>query len=135
MSTGASFLESENFWISNNKVELGRRGEQLVIELLQNQGFCLRERNLRTPFGEIDIIGSFDSTLLIIEVKTRHKTSLENSIALNFVGRVQLQRLKRAATWIWQREGRSFAKMRCGLVVVTECGIRWFNLPLLYDQC
>lgn len=55
---------------SDNK-ELGKWGEQLVIDRLTSQGWSIRERNWRLNHYEIDIVAQRDNVLAIVEVKTR----------------------------------------------------------------
>jgi putative endonuclease len=50
---------------------LGRWGEDVAAEYLSRQGYTLIERNLRTPYGEIDIVAQKDALLVFVEVKTR----------------------------------------------------------------
>lgn len=51
--------------------ELGKIGEDLAVEYLQNKGYQILERNWHSGHKEIDIIALQDTTLAIIEVKTR----------------------------------------------------------------
>lgn len=53
------------------KISLGKKGEQLVAHYLQQQGFTIRELNLRYRCGEIDIIAEKDEVRSFIEVKLR----------------------------------------------------------------
>lgn len=53
------------------KEGLGKKGEKLAIQYLQEKGFTILERNFRAPWGEIDIIAREKSALCFIEVKTR----------------------------------------------------------------
>ena len=55
---------------------LGKWGEQIAAEYLTQHAYLLLERNLRTPYGEIDIVASQDDMLVFIEVKTRSSNSL-----------------------------------------------------------
>ena len=57
------------------KDELGRRGEQVAAEWLQERGYTLVDRNWRCPAGELDLILRDGSTMVFAEVKTR--SSLE----------------------------------------------------------
>lgn len=63
-----------------DKLNLGRWGENLAVSFLQAKGYHILARNVRTPFGEIDIIarqaGFETDTIIFIEVKTRSSTSL-----------------------------------------------------------
>jgi len=51
--------------------ELGKKGEELAVEFLQNKGYKILERNWRFKKAEVDIIASKNNVLAIIEVKTR----------------------------------------------------------------
>ena len=51
---------------------LGRWGEDTACQYLAGRGYMIAERNVRTKYGEIDIIATQpDGTLVFIEVKTR----------------------------------------------------------------
>jgi len=53
------------------KQELGSWGETEAANYLAQRGYQLISRNVRTPYGEIDIIASLDGLTVFIEVKTR----------------------------------------------------------------
>ena len=50
---------------------LGVRGEQIAVDLLENLDYRIIERNYRFHRGEIDIIAMEDDVLVFVEVKTR----------------------------------------------------------------
>lgn len=50
---------------------LGRQGEQIAADFLQEQGYVICARNFRAPVGEIDIIARRGEVLAFVEVKTR----------------------------------------------------------------
>ncbi len=54
-----------------NKMVLGARGEQLAVEYLEKRGVTIIARNVHTPYGELDLLGFLDETLIVFEVKTR----------------------------------------------------------------
>jgi putative endonuclease len=54
-----------------NKNSLGRIGESLASNFLAKRGIKTIERNVRTPFGEIDIVGEDSSKIYFVEVKMR----------------------------------------------------------------
>ena len=51
--------------------ELGKKGEDLAVEYLISNGYQILERNWHSGHKEVDIIALQDTTLAIIEVKTR----------------------------------------------------------------
>jgi putative endonuclease len=50
---------------------LGRTGERLAAERLEECGYRILERNFRCRYGEIDIVAEEDQELVFVEVKTR----------------------------------------------------------------
>jgi len=57
--------------MSDKRLKLGRRGEELAARYLQNLGYSILKNNFRCYYGEIDLIGQEGNTLAFIEVKTR----------------------------------------------------------------
>lgn len=53
----------------SQKGEIGILGEQAAAEFVLEQGYKIRARNYRKPYGEIDIIAEKDKILHFIEVK------------------------------------------------------------------
>lgn len=53
---------------------LGRRGEDLAVEYLQQQGLVVLSRNWRCREGEIDLVLTDADRLVVCEVKTRSGT-------------------------------------------------------------
>ena len=51
--------------------DLGRISEDHAARFLTSKGYRIKERNYRTPRGEIDIIAEHGKTLVFIEVKAR----------------------------------------------------------------
>lgn len=50
---------------------LGKKGEELVVRYLQQQGFIIRACNYQQRCGEIDIIAEKENVRAFIEVKLR----------------------------------------------------------------
>lgn len=50
---------------------LGTRGEQWAAEALQARGFEIVATNLRSRWGELDLVARRDGALWLVEVKTR----------------------------------------------------------------
>ncbi|MBN2147268.1 MAG: YraN family protein [Anaerolineales bacterium] len=55
---------------------LGAWGERIAARLLQSQGYAILEQNVRTPYGEIDLIASRENVTVFVEVKTRASKTL-----------------------------------------------------------
>jgi putative endonuclease len=54
---------------------LGRTGERLAAERLVEAGYRILERNVRSRYGEIDLVAEEGGDLVFVEVKTRRGTS------------------------------------------------------------
>lgn len=50
---------------------VGKLGEQLAAQFLEEKGYTILERNYRYGHGELDIIAEKDGMLIFIEVKTK----------------------------------------------------------------
>ncbi len=57
--------------MEDQRKSLGNFGERLAAMSLLRGGYTIRGTQVRTPFGEIDIIAERGKELLFIEVKTR----------------------------------------------------------------
>ncbi len=54
---------------------IGRWGEDVAAQFLQNNGYEILARNLRNAYGELDIIARWGGTIVFVEVKTRTSSS------------------------------------------------------------
>lgn len=63
--------------------ELGKKGEELAVAFLQENGYEILERNWTFQKAEIDIIAQKENILAIIEVKTR--SSIDFGLPQDFV--------------------------------------------------
>jgi len=74
--------------------QLGKKGEQMAVDFLTKRGYDIVERNYRFDKAEVDIIAKKESTLAIIEVKTRSTSDFGDP--QDFVKPKQIQRLVKA---------------------------------------
>lgn len=51
--------------------KIGETAENLAAEFLKNSGLKILEKNVRTRFGEIDIIAKDKKTIVIVEVRAK----------------------------------------------------------------
>ena len=62
----------------------GNKAEELAADFLKKKGYKIIARNFRWQKAEIDIIASFDSKIIIVEVKARNTDAfLEPHEAVN----------------------------------------------------
>lgn len=57
--------------MTNRKMALGQWGEEQAENYLLAKGYELVEKNVRTPYGEIDLVVRKGERLYFVEVKTR----------------------------------------------------------------
>ena len=55
----------------NHNQRVGKWGEETAAEYLTGRGCEIVARNVRTPYGEIDIIAKQGEVIIFVEVKTR----------------------------------------------------------------
>ena len=74
--------------------ELGKKGEELAVKFLEENGYEIIDRNWTFQKAEIDIIAQKESVLAIVEVKTR--SSLDFGAPQDFVKPKKIQLLIKA---------------------------------------
>jgi putative endonuclease len=57
--------------MTNKRQSLGRWGEAAAAQFLASRGYAPLEKNVRTPYGEIDLVMQDGETLVFVEVKAR----------------------------------------------------------------
>ncbi len=73
----------------------GNLGEDAAVEWLRQQGYRIRERNVSSRVGEIDVIALDGETLCFIEIKAR--SSRTYGAAVEAVSAAKQRRIARAA--------------------------------------
>lgn len=100
--------------------ELGRRGEDLAVKFLRKKGYRIVDRNVRTPYGEIDLIARQGETMVFVEVKARSDLSFGRPEEA--VGPTKRRRLIRSARHWLAQNGPPDASARFDVVSVLEAG-------------
>lgn len=59
----------------NHNQKIGRWGEEAATAYLVEKAYRIVERNVRTPYGEIDIVARMDDVTIFVEVKARTSRS------------------------------------------------------------
>ena len=99
---------------------LGSSGEKSACRYLKKQGYRIQKRNLRTPFGEVDIVAEQGDTLVFIEVKTC--TGEAFGTAAQHVTPQKVARYRKTAQWFLLQEEEERA-VRFDVVEVYPKGI------------
>ncbi|HUD36576.1 MAG TPA: YraN family protein [Streptosporangiaceae bacterium] len=97
---------------------LGRQGEQLAAEYLEQIGFRVLDRNYRCAEGEIDIVAAEHRTLVACEVKTR--SGVRYGTPLEAVTWRKLKRLRLLAVRWVVAHGVIFDSLRVDVVGVLK---------------
>ena len=61
----------------HSRAELGRRGEDLAVAHLLAKGYRVLERNVRSRYGEIDIVALDGDCIVFIEVRSREFSGVQ----------------------------------------------------------
>jgi putative endonuclease len=83
--------------MTEERLALGRWGEEEAARYLIRLGMKILERNFRTPVGEIDLIARHGKTLVFAEVKTRRSNAF--GAPQEAVGAAKQRQIIRTAQW------------------------------------
>lgn len=81
--------------MTRQRLALGRMGEAMAREFLQQKGYEILDANVRFPSGEIDVVARDGDTLVIVEVRTR--SNLVYGLPVESVTRKKQQKLRHLA--------------------------------------
>ncbi len=97
--------------VTDDRLQIGRLGEQLAADHLVRRGFEIVERNYRTRWGELDIVAFDGRTLAFCEVKTRRLSPgcRHPFEALRTLKQVQVRKM--AGRWLIERKHRPYAEI------------------------
>ncbi|AZA11688.1 YraN family protein [Corynebacterium gerontici] len=87
----------------DGRCTLGAAGEDRTAAWYEAQGYEVLASNVRTPFGEIDILAQQAGRLHVIEVKTRSHDAFGGAEAVNAR---KLKKLRKSAAWWLQQPGQ-----------------------------
>ena len=109
---------------------LGAWGEQIAVDYLHNHNVKIIDRNIRTNYGEIDIIGQKDGVLIFFEVKTRRTENFGNpEDAVNYIKK---EHMKNSALEFIQSNQDMEMDWRIDVIAIqvgkkNKLQIRWFK--------
>ncbi|HEX9974511.1 MAG TPA: YraN family protein [bacterium] len=96
---------------------VGKLGEDLAANFLEEKGFNIIERNYRFGHGEIDIIAEKEEMLIFIEVKTKKFGDFGDPI--NWVSRGKQKQIGRIARGYLYEKNITDRDCRFDVVLVT----------------
>ncbi|WP_456313881.1 YraN family protein [Pseudomonas shirazensis] len=103
--------------------ELGKKGEELAVEYLRENGYKILDRNWTFQKAEIDIIAQKDHFLAVIEVKTRSSTDF--GLPQDFVNQKKIQLLVKAVNAYINYREKDFEEnleIRFDIIAVQKTG-------------
>jgi putative endonuclease len=100
----------------------GRRGEEAAVRHLEELGYRIEARNVRTPVGEIDIVARDGDVLVFVEVKARRSRRFGSPAAA--VDRRKQRKIARCAQHYLKTAGRTDRRARFDVVSVISEGER-----------
>jgi putative endonuclease len=100
----------------NSRATLGRRGEEVAAEHLRRRGYQILERNVRSRYGEIDLVAKDGDCLVFVEVRSVRSTALlpEESITAR-----KRSRMARLGMLYLQEHGAEDASWRADVIAIT----------------
>ncbi len=116
-----------SFW----RKSLGAQGEKRAEAHLKKNGYRIIDKNVRSRFGEIDLIAMDGETLAFCEVRTRGGQMLDEAAeSVNFGKQQRLAQL--AAAYLQQHSELADAPCRFDVILLQKVGPDW-SIELLTD--
>lgn len=81
--------------IKNQRLAIGKLGEDIARKYLEDKGLKIIDQNYRTKYGEIDLVGKAQNELVFIEVRT--KTGEDFGTPEETINRKKIAKLERNA--------------------------------------
>jgi putative endonuclease len=102
-----------------DRQQIGRAAENAAVAFLESQGLSIVLRNYLRRTGELDVVARDQSTLIIIEVRTRSSNAF-GSAAASVTYRKQTRILRAASQLLQQRRELGSLRVRFDVIVVHE---------------
>jgi len=114
---------------SIHRKSLGQLGESIAASFLEAHGYSIVKRNIRTPYGEVDIIAVWEEEVVFVEVKTRASAAL-GPPEISITPRKE-QHMRDSAMYYIQQHPEITADWRIDLITVQ---IKGENFPPIIDH-
>jgi putative endonuclease len=117
----------------NMTKQIGDRGEILVAQLLENNGWQILETQWHCRWGELDLIACDRQWLLFIEVKTRSDRNWDAGGSLAITPKKQTKIIKAASIFLGQNPHLAELACRFDVALVRRIGSD-FELETYIEQ-
>lgn len=120
----------------NNKRKIGKIGEEFAVNFLIKNGITILKKNYFTKFGEIDLIGKQNETIIFIEVKSRN--NLHFGLPKESVNKKKQDRIYDAANDFLSKNNLFYSKCRFDVISIffknsnSYAKIEWLKNQLFY---
>ena len=101
--------------------QLGQDAEDAALAHLVGRGLQLLTRNVRYPFGELDLIVRDGATVVFVEVRFR-RSALFGGAAMSIDANKRRKLARAAQAWLKSRRDFSSAPCRFDVVAVSAAG-------------
>jgi putative endonuclease len=109
-------MAAEDSGRKNPRRRLGEFGERLAVQHLLSKGYRIRDRNVRTREGEIDIVAEGEGVLAFVEVRARRGDAM--GLAIESLTAAKQRRLLSLAEAYCQDRPDLPAERRIDLIAV-----------------
>jgi putative endonuclease len=109
--------------LMNKKLQLGRWGEQLAAQYLTGLGFIVIDQNVRTPYGEIDLVTQYidqDETCWVIFVEVKTRTSVSFGLPEQSITASKREHLLNSASYYMQQHPEMGENWRVDAIAIQK---------------
>lgn len=113
--------------------EYGKKGEEIAGKFLEKKGIKILSRNYCTKYGEIDLIGIKNKTIIFIEVKLRNNKSF--GLPSEAIDYKKVQKIKNTAMVYITENDLNDKDCRFDVISILYDNIRkYYHIDWLKDQ-
>ena len=98
--------------------KLGKIGEDTATRYLEKMKYTILKRNYRNRRGEIDIIASYNRTLVVVEVKARSNNRFGNPI--DAIDEIKINKIKECTKYYLYKEKKQFSEIRFDVIEIYQ---------------
>ncbi len=98
------------------RIDIGKWGEDCACQFLTARGLKLTASNVRTPYGEIDLVMDSEGLTVFVEVKTR--SNMVSGYPEESVTEDKLDRMSECALWFMDFHNKNNDPWRVDVVAV-----------------